>query len=175
VWKAEIPTNWMVLTTQYPVRTNTLRMSLRTYLENPARTTKIMMVPIHVHVTGGRNVLTSNIPMAANATLSHQAYNQGRSGLFPTDQRAASQPAVIWMGKSINAATAKSSFGRPFSTSLSEVAASCACQANFATRWSAKSFWISVCDIRGSTRSRGMCIYALVCTFSTCFDIRPLV
>lgn len=165
----------MVLIPQYTVRKNNLRIWPRSYPENPARTTKVMTVPIHVQVTGVRNVLTNNIPNAANPTLAHQAYNHGRSGLFPTDQRAASQPATIWMGKSINAATAKSSFGRPFSTSLSEVAASCACQAIFATKWRAKSFWISACGIRSRKGTTETCTHALVCTFSTCFGIRPAV
>ena len=125
-----------------------------THPENPARTTKTMTNAIHVQVTGGRKVLTKNIPTIAIPTLKRQAYNHGRSGWFPMDQRPASHPAVIWMGKSISAATAKSSFGRPFSTSLSEVAASCACQAIFATKWRAKSFWMSVCGIKRQKRMR---------------------
>lgn len=81
--------------------------------------------------------------MRANPRRGQNAHIQGRSGRSPRDQRAAKYPPIIWNGKSMRTATARSSLPRPFSTILRLVAASCAAHPILANRCITRAHWTS--------------------------------
>lgn len=87
-----------------------------------------------VEIGGVGNQRTVNVAIRAKRRRGINATSHGRSGLSPLDHFAASQPPMIWNGKSMRTTSARSSRLNPFSTSFNEVTASLTAKPIFATR-----------------------------------------
>lgn len=120
------------------------KRSMNTYTENPCNTVVTTKNTKYILLMGGvGKCITIPIHTAAKPRRIQNAYNHGRSGLSPILHFAANHPPIIWHGKSIRTASARSSRPSPFSTSLRLVTASFAWNPILQTRCTRSSDWMS--------------------------------